>query len=299
MPQADIVFFLLELHGSSKTMLAERIATILPELSLEESIQITQIYSLLGKTNKEGLIRKRPFRKPHHTITEKALIGGGRIPKPGEISLAHLGVLYLDEFLEYSKTLIELLRIPMEDKEICISRNGITSKFPCNFMTVASMNPCPCGYYGSNTRKCTCSETKRKNYISKLSGPMKDRFDIQISVFPVEYSKVKSLKEETSEVIRKRVNFARNVQKKRYEKEKIYSNSDLTPKLIEKYCKIDEEGERLIKNAFERLNLSMRGYYKILKIARTIADLEDSGKISKSHIIEAIQFKAESNIERK
>lgn len=278
-------------------MLAERIPSIMPDLSFEEAMSITQIYSLIGKTNKNGLITKRPFRRPHHTITEKALIGGGRIPKPGEISLAHLGVLYLDEFLEFNKSVIDVLRIPMEDKKVQISRNGITSVFPCNFMTVASMNPCQCGYFGSNKRKCTCTALQRKLYISKLSGPIKDRFDIQISVFPVEYSKVKQEKMENSKTIKSRVDKARRIQLERYKKENIFSNSDLTPKLIEKYCKISKESEKIIKASFEKLNLSMRGYYKILKVARTIADLSEADNIEKMHIIEAIQFKTNNNLE--
>ena len=278
-------------------MLAERIPSIMPDLSFEEAMSITQIYSLVGKTNKNGLITKRPFRRPHHTITEKALIGGGRIPKPGEISLAHLGVLYLDEFLEFNKSMIDVLRIPMEDKKVQISRNGITSVFPCNFMVVASMNPCQCGYFGSNKRKCTCTALQRKLYISKLSGPIKDRFDIQISVFPVEYSKVKQEKMENSKTIKSRVDKARRIQLERYKKENIFSNSDLTPKLIEKYCKISKESEKIIKASFEKLNLSMRGYYKILKVARTIADLSEADNIEKMHIIEAIQFKTNNNLE--
>ena len=280
-------------------MLAERIPAILPDLNFEESVEITKIYSLLGKVNNNGLINKRPFRRPHYSITEKGLIGGGRIPKPGEISLAHLGVLYLDEFLEFNKSLIEVLRTPMEDKEIQISRNGITSIFPCNFMTIASMNPCPCGYFGSNKGKCTCNDLQINQYISKLSGPMKDRFDLQISIFPVEYEKIRKKDIETSKTIKERVNNARKIQNERYKNEDIFSNSDLTPKLIERYCKIDKESEELLKISFEKLNLSMRGYYKILKIARTIADLENKENISIEHIIEAIQFKSESNLERK
>lgn len=223
----------------------------------------------------------------------------GRLPKPGEVSLAHLGVLYLDEFLEYSKPLIEALRIPMEDKQINISRNGITSIFPCNFMLIASMNPCPCGYYGSKIKQCTCTESKRNAYIAKLSGPMKDRFDIQISAFPVEYEKIKQSNNEDSKTIKKRVDMARKRQAERYQNENIFSNADLTPKQIDKYCKIDKSSEELIKISFEKLNLSMRGYYKILKIARTIADLEGKEDICKSHIIEAIGLKSESNLERK
>ena len=281
--------------GSGKTMLAERMPSIMPNLTFEEALEITQIYSLIGKNKNEGLIKKRPFRRPHHSITEKALIGGGRIPKPGEISLAHLGILYLDEFLEFNKALIDILRIPMEDKKVQISRNGITCIFPCNFMTIASMNPCQCGYFGSNKKECTCTPLQRKQYISKLSGPIKDRFDIKISVFPVEISKVKKEKNETSETIKNRVNKARKIQLKRYKNDNIFSNSDLTPKLIEKYCKIDKEAEMLIKNSFEKFDLSMRGYYKILKLARTIADLSGENNIEKIHIIEAIQYRGDIN----
>ncbi len=280
--------------GSGKTMLAERVSTILPDLTLEESIEITKIYSLLGKS--KGLITRRAFRKPHYSITEKGLIGGGRIPKPGEISLAHLGILYLDEFLEFNKSIIEALRIPMEDKEIHISRNGITSIFPCNFVAIASMNPCPCGYYGSNKKKCICTDRERNLYISKLSGPMKDRFDIEIFVFPVEYEKIENSKEESSKEIKIRVDNARKIQNERYKNEKIFCNSDLTPNLIEKYCKINKDAEEILKISFEKLNLSMRGYYKVLKIARTIADLEGVSQIKKKHIVEALELKSESNL---
>lgn len=187
----------------------------------------------------------------------------------------------------------------MEDKQINISRNGITSVFPCNFMLIASMNPCPCGYYGSKIKQCSCSESKRNAYIAKLSGPMKDRFDIQISAFPVEYEKIKQRNIEDSKTIKQRVNMARKRQAERYKNENIFSNADLLPNQIDKYCKIDKASEELIKTSFEKLNLSMRGYYKILKIARTIADLEGRETICKNHIIEAIALKSESNIERK
>lgn len=280
-------------------MLAERISTILPNLTFEEAIEISKIYSLAGKINTSGLIKTRPFRRPHYTITEKGLIGGGRIPKPGEISFAHLGTLYLDEFLEFKKETIDALRIPMEDKEIQLVRNGVTSRFPCNFMTIASMNPCPCGYYGSNKKTCNCSPKQRQQYISKLNGPIKDRFDIQISIFPVEYQKIRNVKSETSEEIRKRVNKAKEIQNLRYKNEQIFSNSDLTPKLIEKYCKIDRESEEILERVFDKFDLSMRGYYKVLKVARTIADLANEENITKKHIIEAIQFKTENSYERK
>lgn len=285
--------FLIGSPGSGKTMLVNRIPTILPDLNLKESLEISKIYSLVGKIDDSGLIRKRPFRKPHHSITEKALLGGGRYPKPGEISLAHLGVLYLDEFLEFDKSIIEALRIPIEDKKINICRNSVTTTFPCNFMLIATMNPCPCGYFGSGKKKCTCTENQRNTYISKLSGPIKDRFDIQISVFPVEYDFIKCKSENSSLSIKNRVTSARIIQKERYKNENIFSNAELNPKLIEKYCKIDKSSEELIKKSFEKLNLSMRGYYKILKIARTIADLENKENIEKNHIIEALQFKVE------
>ena len=276
--------------GSGKTMMAKRIPTIMPKLSFEESLEITKIYSVAGKLNKDSIITERPFRSPHYSITDKTLIGGGKIPVPGEVSLAHLGVLYLDELLEFKQSILENLRVPMEDREICISRVGINVKYPCNFMTVASTNPCQCGYYGSKIKRCTCTETQRKKYLSKLSGPLLDRFDIYLNILPVEFKYIDSI-EESSKDIRKRVNNARIIQYKRYKNEKIYSNSELTPKLIEKYCKLDFKSQEIMEKAFKNLNLSMRGYTKILKVARTIADLEDRHDIECSHIIEALQYR--------
>ena len=276
--------------GSGKTMMAKRIPTILPDLSFEESLEITKIYSIAGKLSNNRIVTQRPFRNPHYSITEKTLLGGGRNPLPGEVSLAHLGVLFLDELLEYKSNTLDLLRIPMEDREINISRVGINVKYPCNFMVVASTNPCPCGYYGSKIKKCSCTELQRKKYISKLSGPLIDRFDIYLHVFPVNYKDIQVL-EENSKSIRERVNRARKIQLNRYKNEKIYSNSELTPKLIDKYCKLDDKSKQIIEKSFKSLNLSMRGYSKVLKVARTIADLENKTNIEYRDVLESLQYR--------
>ena len=276
--------------GSGKTMMAKRIPTILPDLSFEESLEITKIYSIAGKLSNNRIVTQRPFRNPHYSITEKTLLGGGRNPLPGEVSLAHLGVLFLDELLEYKSNMLDLLRIPMEDREINISRVGINVKYPCNFMVVASTNPCPCGYYGSKIKKCSCTELQRKKYISKLSGPLIDRFDIYLHVYPVNYKDIQVL-EENSKSIRERVNRARKIQLNRYKNEKIYSNSELTPKLIDKYCKLDDKSKQIIEKSFKSLNLSMRGYSKVLKVARTIADLENKTNIEYRDVLESLQYR--------
>ncbi len=276
--------------GSGKTMMAKRIPTILPDLSFEESLEITKIYSIAGKLSNNRIVTQRPFRNPHYSITEKTLLGGGRNPLPGEVSLAHLGVLFLDELLEYKSNTLDLLRIPMEDREINISRVGINVKYPCNFMVVASTNPCPCGYYGSKIKKCSCTELQRKKYLSKLSGPLIDRFDIYLHVFPVNYKDIQVL-EENSKSIRERVNRARKIQLNRYKNEKIYSNSELTPKLIDKYCKLDDKSKQIIEKSFKSLNLSMRGYSKVLKVARTIADLENKTNIEYRDVLESLQYR--------
>lgn len=277
--------------GSGKTMLAQRLPSILPDLTFKEALEITKIYSITGNLKQGGLITKRPFRSPHHTITEKALIGGGKYPKPGEISLAHLGVLFLDELLEFKKSTIEVLRGPIEDKKVDISRAQMVVSYPCNFMIIGSMNPCPCGYYGSKVKECTCTEMQRKLYRAKLSGPMQDRFDLQISVFPIEYKNIKYNNVETSMQIKERVNLARKIQNERYKDEGIYCNSELTPKLIEKYCNLSNDSEEILKNSFNKLNLSARGYYKILKVSRTIADLDNEKQIKVEHILEAMQYR--------
>ena len=278
--------------GSGKTMMAKRVPTILPNLSFEESLEITKIYSISGKLKDGKLISIRPFRNPHYNITEKALIGGGKNPKPGEISLAHLGVLFLDELLEFKKSTIELLRLPIEDREINISRVGINVKYPCNFMLIASMNPCPCGYYGSKIKTCSCTNIQRKNYISKLSGPLLDRFDIHLQINPIEVKNLDIKRSETSMEIKNRVDKARFLQIERYKKMGIYSNSELTPKLIEQFCVLDKESKQLLENTFIKMKLSMRAYMKIIKVARTIADLDGKKQIQKKHILEAIQYRS-------
>ncbi len=277
--------------GSGKTMMAKRFPTILPDLTFEEALEITKIHSIAGILKNQNLISKRPFRSPHHKISETALIGGGRIPKPGEVSLAHLGVLFLDELLEFNKSTLEVLRIPMEDKKINITRVEAAISYPCNFMTIASMNPCPCGYYGSKIKECTCTTNQRLNYRAKLSGPMIDRFDLQVQVSSVDYSKLRNSNTEKSEDIRKRVNKARKIQTSRYKYDNIYSNSELTPKMIEKYCHLDNETFKVLQEYLETQKLSNRAYSKILKVARTIADLDSKESISLEHILEAIQYR--------
>lgn len=272
-------------------MMAKRLPSILPNLSFDESLEITQIHSIAGNLKDRNIITERPFRAPHHTISEKSLIGGGKNPKPGEVSLAHLGVLFLDELLEFNKNIIEVLRTPMEDKKININRLESKVTYPCNFMTIASMNPCPCGYYGSNIKECTCTNVKRKNYISKLSRPLLDRFDLHIQVSSVNYNRLRDKKIEKSLEIRNRVNKARTIQINRYTEDRIYFNSDLTANMIEKYCNIDDDTFNLLKEYLECKKLSTRSYSKILKVSRTIADLENEENIRKEHVLEAIQYR--------
>lgn len=275
-------------------MLARRIPSILPNLSFEEALEITKIHSIAGILKENvPIITTRPFRAPHHTISATSLVGGGKIPKPGEISLAHYGVLFLDELPEFNQHTLEVLRGPLEDGVVTISRVNGSFTYPCEFMFVASMNPCPCGYYGSSDKECSCNPEAITKYMGKISGPLLDRIDIQIEVSPVKYEKLGNDEmPESSAEIKKRVNEARIIQRKRYEKENIYSNSSLTPNLITKYCALDKESKELLKNAFEKLGLSARAYGRILKVARTIADLEKSENIQKSHIAEAIQYRS-------
>ena len=277
--------------GCGKTMLAQRIPTILPELSFEESIETTKIHSIAGKLSEaEQIVFNRPFREPFHNITKTALIGGGAHPIPGEISLAHYGILYLDEITQFNKELLEFLRIPLENHKITISRVNTQVTYPCNFMLVASMNPCPCGYHGSKVKECKCDEKSIKKYLSKISGPLLDRIDIQVRIPESDY-KLINTQEETSSEIKKRVESAKQIQLKRYKEEGIFNNASLTPKLIKKYCMLDVNSKRLLDAAFERLGLSLRGYNKILKVARTIADLEGAENIQSKHIAEAIQYR--------
>ena len=280
--------------GSGKTMLAKRFSTILPKMTLEESLEVTKIYSVSGLLKKdEPLIKTRPFRSPHHTISDVSLIGGGRIPIPGEVSLAHLGVLFLDEFPEFQKKVLEVLRQPLEDGEVNISRVYASLSYPADFMLLASMNPCPCGYLGDSKIECKCTDNQSERYKNKISGPLLDRIDIQVKVPRQDYDKLRinSTKSETSTQIRERVNKAREIQLKRYKGTNILFNSMLTPSKIEQWCKIGEEEEKLMKMAFDNLNLSARGYHRILKLARTIADLDGEENINSSHISEALQYR--------
>ena len=279
--------------GTGKTMMSKRLNTILPELTLEEAIETTKIYSISGELNKDGLIIERPFRMPHHTVTRNTIIGGGKNPKPGEISLAHNGIMFLDELPEFNRNTLEALREPLENKEIMINRIYGNYIFPCNFIFIASMNPCPCGYYGDEEKECKCSPQEIHRYLSKISGPLLDRIDLHIEVKRPKYEKISSkIKSETSEEIRKRVCMAREIQRKRYEFEKIKLNAELNGNLISKYCKLDEKGEEILEKAFKNLKLSVRAYEKILKIARTIADLEQKTDIEYKHIAEAIQYRS-------
>ena len=275
-------------------MLARRLPTILPDLSFEEALEITKIHSVAGTLKSDiPLITTRPFRAPHHTISGVSLVGGGRIPKPGEISLAHYGVLFLDELTEFQKSTLEVLRGPLEDRQVTVSRVNGTFTYPANFMFAASMNPCPCGYYGSKEKECSCSANAISKYMGKISGPLLDRIDICIEVTQVKYNKLDSNERiETSEEVKKRVDKARKIQLERYKNNKILSNSELTPKLIDKYCKLDENGKKILENAFNKLKLSARAYGRILKVARTIADLEENENIQVKHIAEAIQYRS-------
>ena len=273
--------------GAGKTMAARRLPTILPELSFEEAIEVTKIYSVAGLLQSNELIRQRPFRAPHHTASSTSLIGGGRIPKPGEVSLAHNGVLFLDEIPEFKRDVLEVLRQPMEDGIVTISRAHATLTYPAKFMLVASMNPCPCGYYGDPYHECTCSQSSIDKYLGKLSNPLLDRIDIHIEVLPVDYSELKEDKNlESSNEIRNRVNRARQIQLERYRYDKVYSNSQLSPRHIKKYCKLNKGAERIMQEAFKRYRFSARTYNKILKVGRTIADLD-----GKETIMENIYWK--------
>ena len=280
-------------------MLSQRIQTILPDMTFEEALEVTKIHSVSGILSKKNpFVSTRPFRSPHHTVSRTSLVGGGRIPKPGEISLAHFGVLFLDELTEFNKNNIELLRGPLEDRKITISRLEASITYPANFMLVASMNPCPCGYYGSKEKECRCTPEQIKRYLQKISGPILDRIDMHIEVSGVPYKKLKGTEMiETSEEVRKRVNEARKVQINRYKNEGVFSNSELTPKLITKYCSMEKANTELLEKSFKKLHLSARAYSKIIKVARTIADLDNSKDIKTQHLAEAIQYRSLDRIE--
>ena len=280
--------------GTGKSMLAKRIPSILPEMTFEEQLETTKIYSIAGELpDNVQLITRRPFRHPHHTVSAQGLAGGGQVPRPGEISLAHNGVMFMDEFPEFDRRSKESLRQPIEDGTITIVRSGGTVTYPSNIMLVAAMNPCPCGYYGHPTRECTCTEAAKKRYRDKISGPILDRIDIHIEVEPVDYDELASkAKEEPSAEIRKRVNRAREIQRKRFEGTGITCNANMTPKMTKEYCVLSDEASALLKASFEKLGLSARAYDKLLRISRSIADLEGSENIETAHISQAIQYRS-------
>lgn len=273
--------------------MAKRLATILPDLTLEEAMEITKIHSISGNLEKDGLVLNRPFRMPHNTVPISTMIGGGKNPKPGEISLAHLGVLFLDELTEFNRNVLEALRDVIENKEVIINRLNGNFVFPCNFIFIASMNPCPCGYYGDSEKECKCTEQEIHRYLKKISGPLLDRIDIHIEVRRPKIDKL-NVKEkiESSEEIKKRIDRARKIQLERYKKYGIHSNSEITTKLIPEICILDRKSEEVLKNAFLKLKLSVRAYEKILKVARTIADLDLCENIEYKHIAEAIQYRS-------
>ncbi|MFA5636121.1 MAG: YifB family Mg chelatase-like AAA ATPase [Anaerovoracaceae bacterium] len=282
--------------GAGKTMMAHRLPGILPAMTYEESLEVTKIYSLAGQLPaSDGLVTVRPFRSPHHTTSATALAGGGSKPKPGEVSLAHFGVLFLDEFPEFQRKALEALRQPLEDEEITISRTFATVTYPAKIMLVAAMNPCPCGYYGHSTQKCICSEHQILQYLSKISGPLADRIDMHIEIFPVPYEELieggeNNCKRMNSMQMRSTVEAARSVQIDRYRKENISYNSQLTPSIMEKYCPLDRESKQLLKMAFKTYNLTARSAQKIVKLSRTMADLEELENISATHVAEAISY---------
>lgn len=280
--------------GTGKSMLAKRIGSILPEMTFEEKIETTKIYSVAGELPKNArLISRRPFRSPHHTVSAQGLTGGGSSPKPGEISLAHNGVMFMDEFPEFDRRAKESLRQPLEDSKVTVTRASGTVTYPSNLMLVAAMNPCPCGYLGHPTRQCTCTDAARKRYRDKISGPLLDRIDIHIEVQPIDYDRLSGKeKGESSKSIRERVNRARAVQNKRFEGTDISCNAKMSPRATREYCILSEDAEKMLKNSFEAMGLSARAYDKILRIARTIADLDGSELIELPHIAEAIQYRS-------
>ncbi len=280
--------------GAGKSMLAKCVVGIMPDLTFDEAIEVTKVYSIAGLLDeKMGIITQRPFRTPHHTTTVPALVGGGHKAKPGEVSLANHGVLFLDEVPEYKRDALETLRQPLEDGEITVTRVKQTIKYPANFMLIGSMNPCPCGNYGSKKQICTCTPQAIRRYLNRLSGPLLDRIDIQVEVDSVEFADLRSTaEEETSAVVKERVMRAREIQRERFDKKTIYTNSDMNNRLIKQYCKIPHEAEEMMENAFRKLSLSARASFRILKVARTIADLEGKKNIETAHVAEAIQYRS-------
>jgi magnesium chelatase family protein len=281
--------------GAGKTMLAKRMSGILPPLSLQEALETTKIHSVAGKmTANDTLITSRPFRSPHHTISDVALVGGGGNPQPGEISLAHNGVLFLDELPEFKRSVLEVMRQPLEDRVVTISRAKSTVDYPASFMLISSMNPCPCGYYNHPEKDCMCPPGMVQKYLNKISGPLLDRIDLHVEVTPVSFTELSSKeKGESSNDIRKRVIESRDIQEKRYiEDEMVHSNAQMSSKQLQKFCNLDKESREMLKMAMEKLNLSARAYDRILKVSRTIADLSNSENIESQHIAEAIQYRS-------
>jgi magnesium chelatase family protein len=281
--------------GAGKTMLAKRLPTILPPLTLQEALETTKIHSVAGKLPENAtLVSKRPFRSPHHTISDVALVGGGGNPQPGEISLAHNGVLFLDELPEFKRTVLEVMRQPMEERRVTISRAKIALDFPASFMLIASMNPCPCGYFNHPERECTCGPGVVQKYLSRISGPLLDRIDLHVEVTPVAFSELASTEKfEKSEKIKERVILARSIQANRYSgADGVYANAQMSSKMLKEICVISTAGQKLLKVAMEKLNLSARAYDRILKVSRTIADLANSNDIKPEHLAEAIQYRS-------
>lgn len=278
--------------GSGKTMLAQRITSILPPLTYEEALEVTKIYSVSGNKDNQSLVTLRPFRNPHHTVTTIALVGGGRNPSPGEVSLAHNGVLFLDEILEFNKSSLEVLRQPLEEKEVKLSRLYGTIKYPANFMLIGALNPCPCGFHNTNVKKCKCSSYEIKRYLSRLSGPLTDRVDIFSSVNPISYREISSkTTSEKSYFIKERVAMARELQKERFKGEGIRYNSQMKEKHLKKFCKLDCKSNSILEAAYNQFSLSTRAYSRILKVARTIADLNGKESLSAVDIMEALQYR--------
>lgn len=278
--------------GSGKTMLAKRLQTIMPAMTFNEVLETSKIYSITGKLTQESLITQRAFRSPHHTISQAGLVGGGTYPQPGEISLAHNGILFLDELTEFRRDTLEALRQPLESKSVSISRVAQSVTFPASFLLVAALNPCPCGFFGDKKRQCTCSRQQINKYITKLSGPLLDRIDIQVNVQSIEYDTIKlSVETQSSQQLYERVQIARGIQEKRFGDTHTYNNF-MSAEKVELYCVLTPAAEVVIKKAFDKLNLSMRGYHKILKVARTIADLSESVEIDVAHIQEAIMYRS-------
>lgn len=281
--------------GAGKTMLAKRLPTILPPLTLHEALETTKIHSVAGRLGKhKGLITMRPFRSPHHTISDVALVGGGVNPQPGEISLAHNGVLFLDELPEFKRSVLEVLRQPLEDRIVSISRARFSVEYPASFMLIASMNPCPCGNYNHPDKECVCAPGTVQRYLNKISGPLLDRIDLHVEVTPVAFDELSQTRvSESSEIIRKRVVAAREIQKQRFaEYQGIYANAQMSTRMLREVCVIGAASQKLLKTAMERLKLSARAYDRILKVSRTIADLADSSEIKPEHLAEAIQYRS-------